>query len=138
MRLWWPYDWSEDLPPGVVADVYDGTGSPPRSIDEVEFYVTPYMRGPEPARLMTRMPRLRVVQTLTAGIDTERPHLPDGVLLCNAKGVHDASTAELAVGLIIASLRGLPDYVRNAASGRWDGSRREALADKRVLIVGYG
>jgi phosphoglycerate dehydrogenase-like enzyme len=52
--------------------------------------------------------------------------------------VHDASTAELAVALILASLRGLPDFVRSAQRGEWDGSRRDSLADRTVLIVGYG
>jgi phosphoglycerate dehydrogenase-like enzyme len=87
---------------------------------------------------MSDMPSLRVAQTLTAGIDDVRPLVPEGVTLCNARGVHDASTAELAVALVLASLRGLPDFVRDAGEGRWDGSRRDSLADRTVLIVGYG
>jgi phosphoglycerate dehydrogenase-like enzyme len=96
------------------------------------------MGSRESLEAMTRMPALEVVQTLTAGVDNVWPYLPDGVLLCNARGVHDASTAELVVGLTIASLRGLPDFVRAQADGRWLSGRREALADKRVLLVGYG
>jgi len=82
------------------------------------------------------MPSLKVAQTLTAGVDDVRPLVPAGVTLCNARGVHDASTAELAVALVLASLRGIPDFVRDA--GGWDGRRRDALADRTVLIVGYG
>jgi phosphoglycerate dehydrogenase-like enzyme len=52
--------------------------------------------------------------------------------------VHDASTAELVVGLIIASLRRIPDFVRAQATGEWRYGRYDALADKTVLIVGYG
>ena len=84
------------------------------------------------------MTALRVVQTLTAGVDDIRPHIPEGVTLCNAHGVHDASTAELAVGLTLAALRGIPDYVRAAEHGRWAHDSRSSLADRRVLIVGYG
>lgn len=138
MRVWLPYDWAAGLPDGCDVDIYDGTTDPPASIDEVEFYVLPYMQGLGPVRLMQRMPRLRVVQTLTAGVDDVVPLVPEGVTLCNARGVHDASTAELAVALILSALRGIPDFVRNAQHGRWDGSRRDALADKRVLLVGYG
>ena len=87
---------------------------------------------------MARMPSLRVVQTLTAGVDNVLAALPDGVTLCNAAGVHDASTAELAVGLTIASLRHLDDFARAMPEGRWLYDRHEALADKRVLIVGFG
>ncbi len=66
------------------------------------------------------------------------PHLPAGAVLCNARGVHDASTAELVVGLMIASLRRIPEFVRAQESGTWAYGRYDALADKRVLIVGYG
>jgi phosphoglycerate dehydrogenase-like enzyme len=84
------------------------------------------------------MPRLQVVQSLWAGVDAVWPHLPDGVALHNAAGVHDASTAELAVGLTLARLRGLDDFARNQADGRWLPSRNGAIADRRVLIVGHG
>ena len=45
------------------------------------------------------------------------PHVPDGVTLCNAAGVHDASTAELAVALMLASGRHLDDFARQPARG---------------------
>lgn len=140
-RVWLPYpDWvsGPDLPPGLVADVYDGDGRPPDGIDEVELYVLPYMAGIAPARLMASMPSLKVAQTLTAGVDDIRPLVPQGATLCNARGVHDASTAELAVTLVLASLRGIPEFVRSAQRGEWDGRRRDSLADRTVLIVGYG
>jgi phosphoglycerate dehydrogenase-like enzyme len=66
------------------------------------------------------------------------PHLPPGVTLCNAGGVHDASTAELAVGLILARLRRLDDAARAQAEARWTHGRYDALADRTVLVVGYG
>ena len=135
-----PYaDWPAtlDLPAGVHADVWDGSGDPPDTLAEVELFVPPYLAD-NGLRLIPQMPALRVVQTLTAGVDDIRPHIPEGVTLCNAHGVHDASTAELAVGLTIAALRGLPDYVRAGEQGRWAHDSRPSLADRRVLIVGYG
>ncbi|MEO7981650.1 MAG: 2-hydroxyacid dehydrogenase [Sporichthyaceae bacterium] len=139
MRLWLPYaDWRDalELPAGVEVDVYDGRGEPPSS--DVEMYVLPYMAGDAPARQMADLPSLRVAQTLTAGVDDVRPHVPDGVTLCNARGVHDASTAELAVALVLASQRGIPDHVRAAERGEWAHETRPSLADRRVLLVGYG
>ena len=64
--------------------------------------------------------------------------MPEGVTLCNARGVHDASTAELAVTLVLASLRGVPAFVRDQDRGVWDQQPAPALADKRVMILGYG
>jgi phosphoglycerate dehydrogenase-like enzyme len=81
------------------------------------------------------------VQTLSAGTDHVEPglrHLPAGALLCNARGVHEASTGELALALILASLRGIPGFVRAQDRGEWRGGFHPALADRNVLIVGYG
>lgn len=106
--------------------------------EDVVFYVPRYMGAQEDLALMAHMPNLEVVQLLTAGYDAALAFLPAGVTLCNAGGVHDASTAELAVGLILASLRGLDSFARAMPGGGWLYGRREALADKRVLIVGAG
>ena len=141
MTVLLPYaDWPDvlDLPAGLDVEVYDGTPAPPAGLDTVDFYVPPYLAGTGPARLMAQMPALRVVQTLTAGVDDIRPLVPDGVTLCNARGVHDASTAELAVALALASLRGIPEFVRAGERGAWAHDTRPSLADRRVLIVGYG
>jgi phosphoglycerate dehydrogenase-like enzyme len=61
-----------------------------------------------------------------------------GVSLHNAAGVHDASTAELAVGLAIARLRRLDEFAVAQARGAWLHDFTPALADRTVLILGYG
>jgi phosphoglycerate dehydrogenase-like enzyme len=123
---------------GLDVDHWDGRSLLPATVDQVELFVVPYLGGRAVLEPMARMPRLRVVQTLTAGYDDVLPLLPDGVTLCNAPGVHDASTAELAVTLTLASLRGIPAFVRAQDARRWAPSARPALADRRVLVVGYG
>ena len=110
----------------------------PDSVAEVEFYVPSYDLGPEQGSVFARMPRLKVVQTLTAGVDHIRGQVPDGVLLCNGRGIHNASTAELALTLTLSSLRGIPGFVGDQGEGRWNQGWRPSLADKTVLIVGYG
>jgi phosphoglycerate dehydrogenase-like enzyme len=139
MRVWVPYEEVVPrLPAPLAVDVYDGSGPPPESLDEVVLYVTPYTFDLRPLELMARMPKLRVVQTLTAGYEHVLPYRPDGVTLCNAGRLHDTSTAELAVTLMLASLRGVPDFVRGQDAGQWRHRRWESLADRTVLIVGYG
>ncbi len=126
----------EDVSGG--AQVWDSGDPDPQCVPHVEVFIPPYTASAADLTIMTRMPSLRVVQTLTAGVDNVLDALPDGVALCNAAGVHDASTAELAVGLTIASLRHLDDFARAMPEGRWLYDRHEALADQRVLIVGFG
>jgi phosphoglycerate dehydrogenase-like enzyme len=127
------------VPTGVHVDVYDGTRELPASADDVELWVPPYIgAGPIVRRVIPRLPRLRVLQLLTAGVENVRGFVPNSVVLCNARGVHDASTAELAVALMLASLRGLPDFVRAQEEGRWVPAEHLALADRTVLLLGYG
>ncbi len=127
-----------DVPDGVDCAVWDGDGPPPEDVEDVAFYVPPYGRAAEGLDLLRRMPRLRVLQSLSAGVDTVLAHVPDGVILCNARGVHDASTAELAVGLTLAAQRDLPQFHRAQLEGRWRPRRSQGLADATVLLVGYG
>lgn len=135
-------DEMDDLPDGLEYAHWDGGPDFPTDPARCVFYCVPYMKPAEvcvrPLRAMTNV---RVVQTLTAGIDHVQPvlgELPPGVRLCNARGVHDASTAELALTLILSSLRGVPDFVRGQDREEWRSGFRPALADKSVLIVGYG
>ena len=127
------------VPDGLVADCFLADGSYPDSIAEVELLVAPYMHPA--ADVMARvgeMTGLKVIQLLSAGFDNYLPYLPDGVRLCNAAGVHDASTAELAVALALANNRHLDAYARNMTTGTWRTDFSTSLADRRVLIIGYG
>jgi len=110
----------------------------PDSAAEVEFYVPPFFPRPAAVAAMTRMPNLKVVQTLTAGFDAVRPHVPASAVLCNARGVHDASTAEWVIGATLAAIRQFPHFAAEQAAGRWSYQFTDCLAGKTVLIVGYG
>ncbi len=125
--------------PGADVEVVAPDGAPlPPSVDQVEFYVPPFFPSPPGIAAMREMPRLAVVQTLTAGVDRLLADLPAGVTLCNARGVHDASTAEWVVAAMLAALREFPLFAREQAAGRWNYHFTDCLAGKTVLIVGYG
>jgi phosphoglycerate dehydrogenase-like enzyme len=139
--VWIPFDVAElgEVPDALRYETVRPTADDvPDSVDEVEFYVPAYELGPDQGAVFDRMSRLRVVQTLTAGVDHLRGDVPADVLLCNGRGIHNASTAELALTLTLAAMRGVPDYVADQQRGRWNHHRGEALADKTVLIIGYG
>ncbi|WBO63692.1 2-hydroxyacid dehydrogenase [Streptomyces camelliae] len=120
----------------------DGEQEYPGDPADCAVYVVPYMK-PVPVRIrpLRHLTHVRLIQTLTAGVDditAQLGSIAPGVALCNARGVHETSTAELALTLTLAALRGIPDFVRAQQQGRWEGGFRPALADKNVLIVGYG
>jgi phosphoglycerate dehydrogenase-like enzyme len=139
--VWIPFDVDElgDVPADLRYEtVVPSDDDLPDSAVDVQFYVPAYQLVAEQGAVLARMPRLRVVQTLTAGVEHIRSQVPEGVLLCNGRGIHNASTAELALTLTLASLRGLPGFVDDQHAHRWSQGFRESLADKTVLIVGYG
>ena len=143
---WVPYaDYAEAerrlgrIPAGLELDFYRADGDAlPGTVGEVAFYVLPYMKGPAVLEQAAEMTKLQVVQTLTAGYEEFLPLLPPTVTLCNAAGVHDTSTAELALALTLASGRHLDSFARNQEAGSWHPIAGRALADQRVLIIGYG
>lgn len=142
--VWLPFpaEEIEGLPDGLNYVHWDAGPEYPADPARCVFYTVPYMkRGDRVLQPLPLMTGVRVVQTLTAGIEhmlPAVPRLPAGAQLCNARGLHDASTAELALTLTLAALRDVPGFVRSQDAGEWNQGFRSALADKSVLIVGYG
>lgn len=104
---------------------------------ETDMLVLPYM---VPANELKRLfgSAVSLVQSQTMGYDGVTDYLPEGVAFCNAAGVHEAATGELALTMILASLRGIPDAVDGQRAGEWRHKWHPGLADKRVLVIGAG
>jgi len=107
-------------------------------LSEITFYVPTYMGGQPALELTKKMPNLKILQMPNAGYDDAMEYVRDGMTLCNGKSIHDDSTAELAVGLIIASLRGFPDFVRNQDKSDWVHVKNKSINDRKIGIIGFG
>lgn len=123
------------VPDDVEVIVWAMDAAAPR--DAIDIVVPPYMNAG------TVFPRLegvrtRLVQSQSIGYDGIADVLPAGHVFANAASVHEASTAELALALTLAAQRHIPDFVRAQAEGRWAPVFAESLADRRVLLLGYG
>lgn len=105
---------------------------------EITYFAPPYMGSRDALLPILRMPNLRIIQLPNAGFEDALEFMRPGVTLCNARGVHDASTSELAIGLTIAALRGFPVFLQNQFQGKWFHERRGSLIDGRVGIIGFG
>ncbi|MDH6182061.1 phosphoglycerate dehydrogenase-like enzyme [Microbacteriaceae bacterium SG_E_30_P1] len=79
-----------------------------------------------------------LVQSQMLGFDGIASYLPPGVTYCNAVGVHEASTAELALALVLAAQRGIPEALSDQSDGLWNHVRTPGLAGKSVVLVGVG
>jgi phosphoglycerate dehydrogenase-like enzyme len=122
---------------GLTVEVFSGDSPAPADLGDVVFFTVPYDRpfGMEP---LPRLSGVRVVQALTAGYEHLAPLVSGDVTLCTVRGLHDSSTAEMALGLILASQRELPRWTHAQDEGHWDHAHTRSLAGSRVLIVGYG
>jgi phosphoglycerate dehydrogenase-like enzyme len=130
----------------------------PQGDVEIEMWIAP-INLKIARRQLPHFRGLRLVQSLMAGVDRLQPLLPPGVTLCDAKGVHDAPTAEWAVAVILAMQKHLPLYFSLQQQEDWGGRRQAAeqhnpshalpaglrspaLVDEMeattVLIVGHG
>ncbi|MGY1812050.1 NAD(P)-dependent oxidoreductase [Blastococcus sp. SYSU D00820] len=115
-------------------------GDPPPSGDAALAQVWVPRGGapvPDPA-FLAALPHLRLVQLLSAGAERFTGRLPDGVVLCNARGAHTAATAEWVVAAVLAAQRGLPAYTRTQDVGRWEVTVERTLVGARVVVVGAG
>lgn len=97
-----------------------------------------YFSRPGAFDVLATLPHLRYVWLPSAGFEHAVGHLPPGVTLCNGRGVQSAGTAELTLALTLAAQRGIPDAVRAMDRGEWHNPFGPALADRHVVLVGYG
>lgn len=125
----------EPLPEGVEVIVWEMDAPAPR--DRIDLVVLPYMSGTSGFTFLAGV-ETQLVQGESIGYEGIAAKLPPGVVFANAATVHEASTAELAVGLTLALQRHLDDFARDTAAGRWAPQYAQSLADRRVLLVGYG
>ena len=125
----------EPLPEGIEVIVWEMDAPAPR--DRIDLVVPPYMSGTSGFTFLAGV-ESQLVQGESIGYEGIAAKLPPGVVFANAATVHEASTAELAVGLTLALQRHLDDFARDTAAGRWAPQYAQSLADRRVLLVGYG
>jgi phosphoglycerate dehydrogenase-like enzyme len=118
-------------------DVVEWDLSTAAPFDHADIVVPPYLGSPTVLGQLATV-SVRLIQSQSIGYDRVVDSLPPGNVFANAVGVHETSTAELAMALILASQRAIPDFVRDAQQGRWAPTWRPSLADSTVLLVGYG
>jgi phosphoglycerate dehydrogenase-like enzyme len=137
MRVW--TQWSDlSAPAGITLLSPENFPLDTSDLSQIDMYVPSYMGGAKALSYAAKMPNLSILQMLNAGYDDALAYLRPGLTLCNARGVHDASTAELAVGLAIASRRGFGEFIREQVAGTWNHRRFPSLSDSKVGIIGFG
>lgn len=128
------------LPAGIEIHILPSTDNPPARLGPGEFVVAGFQRKNLP-EVLSRLDGVRVVQAMSAGVEDLVGRIPDGAVLCDAAGVHNAPVADWVVMAILAMHRRLPRFVLKQHLGQWRYPDYEGMTDLEgltVLIVGYG
>jgi phosphoglycerate dehydrogenase-like enzyme len=124
---------------------------------DVDFWILPFA-SKSAKEIFQRLRGVKAVQSLMAGVDWILPWLPEGITLCDGRGIHDISTSEWVLAAILASVKRIPHYTRLQEREEWAGQASvkdgflseggpqtglyrvlgEDVAERTVLIVGYG
>lgn len=124
-----------ELPDDVELRVWDMKS--PAPAERIDIVVPPYMGQSGSLDALAGL-TVGLVQSQSIGYDGVADALPAGMPYANAASVHEASTAELAVGLMIAAQRRFPRFIKAQERGEWAPVFADSLADRRVLLVGFG
>ncbi|MFE3228182.1 2-hydroxyacid dehydrogenase [Nocardia sp. NPDC059228] len=111
----------------------------PAGADAAEVLVPAFLAGrPESMALARSLPKLRLVQLLTAGAEAWVGELPDQVMISTARGAHGASTAEWTITGLLTVYREFIEFAVAQREHRWIQHRTDTLHGKRILIIGAG
>ncbi|MCI3953747.1 MAG: 3-phosphoglycerate dehydrogenase [Burkholderiales bacterium] len=109
-------------------------------IQDAEAVVLTQQRSPFPRALAERVPKLKLIsQTgrnanhIDVAACTEH-----GIVVCAGGAGNPSPTAELTWGLILSSLRRIPQEVQRMKEGKWQGSVGIGLEGKTLGIYAYG
>jgi phosphoglycerate dehydrogenase-like enzyme len=141
VQLWIPDQQGREglgeLPRDVDCRLFSRRGPPPAEILDAEFLVPSHATAGLP-ELLGRMPELRVIQTLSAGVDWILPAVPARVTLCDARGARDAAVAEWVLAGVLALVKHVPELRDSQRERRWRAIEPDDLAGRTALILGYG
>jgi phosphoglycerate dehydrogenase-like enzyme len=125
------------LPDEVELHLIPRGGPLPKDIRGAEFLVPPYDYRPV-LELIAQMPKLAVVQAISAGTEWLAPWVPEEMTVCNVRGTRDTAVAEWVLAAILAMEKRLPMFIWRQAEHSWSHELLDELAGRRALVVGYG
>jgi lactate dehydrogenase-like 2-hydroxyacid dehydrogenase len=111
--------------------------------DTIRGIATSTLYGRVDNVLFSRLPALEIVASFGVGYDNVDAALAAtrGIVVTNTPGVLDEEVADFAIGLLLATIRQLPQAERFLREGRWSGCPfplSPTLRGRRIGILGLG
>lgn len=124
--------------------VYNPTGKPLTSTEVAQLLpgIDGYIAGLDgiDANALKTADRLKVIARYGVGFDNVdlAAAREKGIVVTNTPGANSVSVAELALGLILALARQIPDATQTVRQGKWPRLNGISLEDKTIGILGLG
>lgn len=98
------------------------------------------LAGWKHGKLLARMPKLRWIQAMTAGVEAwiDAPGLREEVALCNARGSHRIPVPENILGALFHLTKPYMAIALDQKQSRWQRRQSAQLAGKTLGILGLG
>lgn len=115
----------------------------PEALARVRGMAASTLAGPVGAGLFDRLPALEIVANFGVGYDNidVAAATARGIVVTNTPGVLDEEVADLTLGLLLATLRRLPQADAFVRAGRWEAGSfplSPSLRGRRIGILGLG
>lgn len=122
----------------VCWDPADEDQQVPEAAERAEILVPSFLAATDPAAVLARLPNVRLIQLMTAGVEHWLGRIPDHVTLSTGSGAHGGSTAEWALGALLTIYRDFIPFDTARQARDWSRHQTDTLQDKRVLVLGAG
>jgi phosphoglycerate dehydrogenase-like enzyme len=116
-------------------------GPPPPGVEivdelspEVEFLVPRW----SDLHALDELTGLKVIQVLSAGVDGIVDRVPDGVILCDARGARDRAMAEWIAAAILAEVKHARPFAIAQGRREWRPMTLHDATGLQILVVGFG
>ncbi len=133
-----------ELEAAVGEVIYNPTGKPLSSDEVAELLpgIDGYIAGLDgiDAHALLQADRLKVIARYGVGVDNVDLHAAKekGIVVTNTPGANSVSVAELALGLMLALARQIPEAVEAVHQGKWPRYAGISLEGKTVGLLGLG
>jgi D-3-phosphoglycerate dehydrogenase len=124
--------------------IYNPTGKPLSSDEVADLLpgVDGYIAGLDviDRSALAKADQLKVISRYGVGVDNVdlEAAKEKGIVVTNTPGANSGSVAELALGLILALARQIPEAAKSVQQGKWPRLNGVSLEDKTIGILGLG
>ena len=126
--------------PGLLSRVEFVYGDDPASLEESlpETDILLLSGTIDLSGLRARAPKLRWIQSCSAGVEKVVPFIPGDVTLTNASGVHGPRGGEYGMTAVLMLNSRVPSFVTNQQAARWEQIHTTPVAGKTLVLLGVG